>query len=73
MSSILNESATWQTVDHNPQEAIRYLETLTGLLDSMKRLSIDMLRLRPGGYEDNYRYGTNGGTGETSYLYRTKG
>jgi SAM-dependent methyltransferase len=49
MSGIVTDSSGWRAVDKDSEEVGRYLETLNRLLDAMKRKSIAMLRLRPGG------------------------
>jgi ubiquinone/menaquinone biosynthesis C-methylase UbiE len=38
----------WRSIERDPEEAARYLEVVTQLLDAAKRQSIDMLRLQPG-------------------------
>jgi ubiquinone/menaquinone biosynthesis C-methylase UbiE len=42
-------SRAWRGLERDPGEVTRYLELVTQLLDVMKRKSIDMLRLQPGG------------------------
>ena len=46
--NVMSSSTGWRMVDRAPDAAERYLETATRLLDVMKRMSIDMLRLQPG-------------------------
>ena len=46
--NVMSSGAGWRMVDRAPDAAERYLELATRLLDMMKRMSIDMLRLQPG-------------------------
>ena len=41
-------SGTWRRLERDPEAVSRYLESITHLLDVIKRKSIDILRLQPG-------------------------